>query len=79
MTHAEEELDRLHRQELSEIHAKLDRLDEAIRGNGKPGINARLDRLEASERTRSRLLWIIAGAVVSLAVSALWKLVIIGG
>ena len=79
MTHAEEELDRLHRQEIAEIHEKLDRLDEAIRGNGKPGINTRLDRLEASERTRSRLLWIIAGAVVSLAVSALWKLVIIGG
>ncbi len=79
MTRAEEELDRLHRQELAEIHVKLDRLDEAIRGNGKPGINARLDRLEATERTRSRLLWIIAGAVVSLAVSALWKLVVIGG
>lgn len=79
MTNAEEELDRLHRLEIAEIHEKLDRLDEAIRGNGKPGINTRLDRLEASERTRSRLLWIIAGAVVSLAVSALWKLVIIGG
>ncbi len=79
MSHAEEELSHLHRQELAEIHAKLARLDEAIRGNGKPGINARLDRLEASERTRSRLLWIIAGAVVSLAVSALWKLVVIGG
>ncbi len=79
MTHAEEELDRLHRQELAEIHVKLDRLDEAIRGNGKPGIYARLDRLEASERTRSRVLWVIAGAVVSLAVSALWKLIIVGG
>lgn len=79
MSHVEEELDRLHRQELAEIHATLSRLDEAIRGNGKPGIYARLERLEVAEHTRSRLLWIIAAAVASLAVSALWKLVIIGG
>ena len=60
------------------IHRKLDRLDEAVRGNGKPGIQLRLDRLEAAEAVRSRLLWIIAGSVVSLAVAAVWKLVIGG-
>ena len=64
--------------EFASMHAKLDRLDEAIRGNGKPGIQLRLDRLEAAEATRSRLLWIIAAAVVSLAVAAVWKLVIGG-
>ena len=64
--------------EFSAIHKKLDRLDEAIRGNGKPGIMLRLDRLEISEATRRRLLWIIAAAVVTLAVAALWKLVIGG-
>ena len=56
------------------IHQKLDRLDVSIRGNGKPGIQARLARLEAAEATRSRLLFIIAGSVVALAVGALWKL-----
>jgi hypothetical protein len=60
------------------IHGKLDRLDEAIRGNGKPGIQLRLDRLELAQATRSRLLWIIAGSVVALAVAAVWKLVIGG-
>jgi len=43
-----------------------------------PGIQLRLDRLEAAEAVRSRLLWIIAGSVVSLAVAAVWKLVIGG-
>ncbi len=36
--------------EFGELHAKLDRMDEAIRGNGKPGIQLRLDRLEQDAR-----------------------------
>jgi len=55
------------------IHRKLDQLDEAIRGNGKPGIQLRLDRLEAAERSRNRVLWLIAGSVITLALTALWK------
>lgn len=43
--------------------------------NGKPGIQLRLDRLELAEATRSRLLWIIAGSTVTLALGALWKLI----
>jgi len=50
-------------------------MDEAIRGNGKPGIQIRLDRLESAEATRSRLLWIIAGSTVTLALGAVWKLI----
>jgi len=70
--------DRVCKGQFSSIHTKLDRLDEALRGNGKPGIQLRLDRLESAEAVRSRLLWVIAGSVVSLAVTAVWKL-IIGG
>jgi len=66
--------ERVCQREFSEIHAKLDKLDVAIRGNGKPGIQRRLDRLEAVDAARSKLLWIIATAVVALAVGALWKL-----
>ena len=58
--------------EFGELHAKLDRLDEAIRGNGKPGLQLRLDRLEAAERTRGKLIWIVVGAAVTLAVTAVW-------
>lgn len=61
--------------EFAAIHTKLDRMDEAIRGNGKLGIQLRLDRLEAAEAVRSKLLWIIAGSTVMLALGALWKLI----
>jgi len=54
------------------IHRKLDRLDEAVRGNGKPGIQLRLDRLEAAERSRSKLLWLITGSALTLAINAIW-------
>jgi len=64
--------------EFAAIHAKLDQLDEAIRGNGRLGILLRLDRLESAEAVRSKLLWIIAASVLSLAVAAVWKLVIGG-
>lgn len=62
--------------EFAAIHAKLDRLDEAIRGNGRLGILLRLDRLESAEAVRSKLLWIITASVLSLAAAAVWKLVI---
>lgn len=53
------------RREFAEIHRKLDHLDVAIRGNGKPGIQLRLDRLEQIEAGRKRLTWIVIGAAVS--------------
>jgi hypothetical protein len=64
--------------EFGELHTKLDRLDVAIRGNGKPGIQLRLDRLESAEKTRSRLLWLAVGALVTLAATSLWQR-IVGG
>ena len=68
-----EQYDRVCKGEFAELHAKLDRLDEAIRGNGKPGIQVRLDRLEAAERSRSRLIWVITGAVLTLATTTVWQ------
>jgi len=70
--------DRICKGEFAAIHAKLDRLDEAIRGNGRPGILLRLDRLEAVEAVRSRLLWIVAGSAASLAAATVWRLVVTG-
>ena len=60
--------------EFSALHAKLDRLDDAVRGNGKPGIQLRLARLEAADAVRSKLLWIVVASSTALAVGALWKL-----
>jgi hypothetical protein len=56
--------------EFAGLHRKLDSLDESIRGNGKPGINTRLDRLEQAAAKRSRIFWMIIGAIVSTAI--LW-------
>jgi len=56
--------------EFAEIRVKLDRLDEAIRGNGKPGISLRLDRLEQDAKRQSRLIWMIVGSGVTAFASA---------
>ena len=58
------------------VHTKLDKLDEAIRGNGKVGIMTRLDRLERAEAVRSRLLWLIAGSAVTVAGSLVVNLIL---
>ena len=62
--------------EFGKINMKLDRLDEAIRGNGKPGIQFRLSRLELADAIRGRLLWIIAAACVTGAGSLVWRLIL---
>ena len=54
------------------LFAKIDKLDEAIRGNGKPGILIRLDRLEQSAKTQSKLIWLIIGAVITAGASYLF-------
>ena len=59
--------------EFDKICKMLGRLDEAIRGNGKPGINTRLDRLEQSGRRQARVIWLVVGVTVSLTLTALWK------
>jgi len=60
------------------IHGKLDQLDEAIRGNGKPGIQIRLDRLEQDARRQARLVWLVVGAAVTLAATSAWH-ALVGG
>ena len=68
-----DQYERVCKDEFAAINAKLDRMDEAIRGNGRPGIQLRLDRLEAAEKSRARLVWIITGAAVTLAASSIWQ------
>ena len=54
-----------------ETHRKLDRLDEAVRGNGRPGILLRLDRLEQDAKRQSKLIWLILGGVVTALASGI--------
>ena len=74
-SHGEGWYERVCKGEFVSIHVKLDRLDDAIRGNGKPGIQLRLDRLESAAAKRGKVAWMVLGVVVTLAVGAVWKLV----
>ena len=60
--------------QFDELHNKLDRLDHAIRGNGEPGINIRLDRLEQNAIRHARWMWLIAGAGVTSLVNILFSI-----
>lgn len=71
--HCDDRYNDVCRDEFAEIHRKLDALDHAVRGNGKPGIQLRLDRLELSEKSRNRVLWLIAGSAITMAASAAWQ------
>ena len=46
------------------LTAKLDKIDEDIRGNGKVGMNVRLDSLENSKKLMNRYFWILVSATV---------------
>jgi len=76
MCKGSEQYERVCKGEFASVHSKLDRMDEAIRGNGKPGIQLRLDRLESAAAKRSKVLWMVLGSVVTLAVAAVWRLVV---
>ena len=52
------------------LHEKLDRLDEAIRGNSRPGLVVRLDRLEQDAKRQGKLIWLLLGAVTTGLTSA---------
>ncbi len=64
------------RDEFAELHKKLDRLDTAIRGNGRLGIITRIDRLERTEAVRNKLLWLIAGSSITAAMSLLVAVIV---
>ena len=51
--------------EFQSIHTKLDKMDEAIRGNGRPGIQTRLDRLERLQN----FIWFLCGAALSAGIA----------
>ena len=75
MTCEQHQYERVCRPEFLSLHSKLDRLDDAIRGNGKPGINLRLELLETAATSRRRLTWIVLGAFISAGASAVMQLV----
>jgi len=61
MTCNNEQYENVCKGEFVELHKKLDGMDQAIRGNGKPGIQLRLDRLEQERISRSKVTWFLLG------------------
>jgi hypothetical protein len=68
MTCSSDQYETICKNEFAELHKKLDTLDEAIRGNGKPGIQLRLDRLEQDRLSRSKVVWFLLGIAGSILV-----------
>ncbi len=62
-----EQYENVCKHEFDKIIDKLDAIDESIRGNGKPGIQVRLDRLEQHRINRSKATWFIIGALTTVA------------
>lgn len=56
--------------ETSSMNEKLDKVVHSIEGNGKPGLNLRVDRLEQTGRLRSKVIWLLLAAIISAGVSA---------
>lgn len=76
MTCSNEQYETICKGEFAELHKKLDGMDEAIRGNGKPGIQVRLDRLEQDKSNRSKVVWFLMGIVSTVAGSVATTLVL---
>ena len=75
MTDCSQQYDTICRDEFAELHRKLDRIDEALRGNGRPGLQMRLDRLEQDRLSRSMVFWLAMGAVGTCAATAVAMLI----
>ena len=72
-----EQYDRVCKQEFAEIKDAIISLDRAIRGNGGPGLNTRIDRLEQAEVKRSRIMIGVIVAVCASAIGLAFQLAII--
>ena len=55
------------------VFEKLDRIDSALRGNGQVGMVTRLDRLERSMATVSRIVWLLVAVGLAQVVNMLWS------
>lgn len=62
--------------QLAEIRAAISRLDECVRGNGKPGLVTRVTLIESVQARSSRLAWILVTAATGAAASSITAAVV---
>ncbi|AQT67941.1 hypothetical protein STSP2_01093 [Anaerohalosphaera lusitana] len=75
MTCNDHQYENVCKDEFAQLTRKIDKLDDAIRGNGELGLKVRIDRLERAQATRNKLVWLITAAVITSSVSLLVQLV----
>jgi predicted alternative tryptophan synthase beta-subunit len=55
---------------LEHIVETVNEINASLKGNGKPGLLIRTDRLEQKEKTKAKIFWVILAATVGLLVKA---------
>lgn len=50
---------------------KIDKIINLLDGNGTAGLKVRIDRLEQSEKSRSRLVWAVVSCFIVLSVATI--------
>lgn len=70
-----EQYEEVCKDEFAEIHKKLDKIDVSIRGNGKPGIITRLDRLEQTKILLGKLFWVVLGIAGTVIVKIIYVMI----
>lgn len=53
------------RTKIEGIEQGVQRIEQCLMGNGKPGLVMRMDRTEQKDKIRSRILWTIFGIVAT--------------
>ena len=62
------------KKEFVTINDKIDKLTDSIVGNGKPGLNIRVDRLEQVSRGLCRAMWLVFASVIVGVAGMFWQL-----
>lgn len=58
------------REDLADIKIRIERIDHAVRGNGRPGLNTRVTILERFRDGASQLVWLVVGSAIAAVCSA---------
>ena len=63
------------RHQFDSITGDIKRIRESLCGNGKPGYNVRIDRLEQERASKTWLERIVIGGVIVMMLNGLWGMV----
>jgi len=66
--------DECHR-EFKQTREAIQRIDEAIRGNGKPGLVTRMTLVEDTISSMKKLMWLVIGTAITTVGGLLLKII----